>query len=434
MTGGKGLEEVVAAQTAISDIDGKLGKLWYVGYSIDDLAENSTFEEVVFLLQNLSLPDQPQLDELTELMVGDRETADFVSGLMPTLAEQTSPMSMLRTSVSAASAYDPDGWDQSTEANYRKAIRLVAVMPTLIAYYDRHRRDLPIVEPNPKLPHAANFLYMLSGEEPDHRASEIFDILFILYADHTMNASTFTARVVASTLSDMHSAVTAAIAALKGPLHGGANELAMRMIQEIGEVERAESFVRDLFERKEKIMGFGHRVYRNVDDPRATILRALSKELGEAAGTPAGSTYPSASSSSCWRTRACGRTWTSTPGASSTTWGFRSICSHRCSPLPVRPAGPRTSESSMRTTGSSGRTPSTSARATGSGLRSRIVLRTGRRPCHEGLRDHDEGRRHRPRRGHAGGSSQEDVEAADGLPPGDGRRGAGGHRDGARRS
>jgi citrate synthase len=284
MTSGKGLEEVVAAQTAISDIDGKLGKLWYVGYSIDDLAENSTFEEVVFLLHSLALPDLSQLDELTERMVGDRETADFVSGLMPTLAEQTSPMSMLRTSVSAASAYDPDGWDQSPEANYRKAIRLVSVMPTLIAYYDRHRRDLPIVEPNPKLPHAANFLYMLSGEEPDHRAAEIFDTLFILYADHTMNASTFTARVVASTLSDMHSAVTAAIAALKGPLHGGANELAMMMIQEIGEVDRAEAFVRDLFERKEKIMGFGHRVYRNVDDPRATILRRLSKELGEAAG------------------------------------------------------------------------------------------------------------------------------------------------------
>jgi citrate synthase len=193
-------------------------------------------------------------------------------------------MSMLRTSVSAASAYDPDGWDQSATANYRKAIRLVSVMPTLIAYYDRHRRDLPIVEPDPKLPHAANFLYMLSGEEPEQRAADIFDTLFILYADHTMNASTFTARVVASTLSDMHSAITAAIAALKGPLHGGANELSMRMLMEIGDVDHAESYVTDLFERKEKIMGFGHRVYRNVDDPRATILRRLSKELGEAAG------------------------------------------------------------------------------------------------------------------------------------------------------
>jgi citrate synthase len=283
---GKGLEDVVAAQTAISDIDGKLGKLWYVGYSIDELAESSTFEEVVFLLHNGRLPTQGELDEVTEQMVTGRETADFVASLMPTLAEQTSPMSMLRSSVSAASAYDPDGWDQSPEANYRKAIRLVSVLPTLIAYYDRHRRDLPIVEPNPKLPHAANFLYMLSGEEPEQRAAEIFDTLFILYADHTMNASTFTARVVASTLSDIHSAVTAAIAALKGPLHGGANELAMRMLEEIGEVDKAEAYVKNLFARKELVMGFGHRVYRTVDDPRATILRELSRELGEATGEP----------------------------------------------------------------------------------------------------------------------------------------------------
>jgi citrate synthase len=282
----KGLEDVVAAQTSISDIDGKLGKLWYVGYSIDDLAEHSSFEEVVYLLHQLRLPTESELDEITEQMVKDRETADFVRDLMPTLAEQTSPMSMLRTSVSAASAYDPDGWDQSPEANYRKAIRLISLMPTLIAYYDRHRRGESVVGPNPKLPHAANFLYMLSGEEPSQEAARAFDIMFILYADHTMNASTFTARVVASTLSDMHSAVVAAVAALKGPLHGGANELAMRMILEIGEPGRAEAYVRDLFARKEKIMGFGHRVYRQVDDPRATILRGLTKELGDDAGDP----------------------------------------------------------------------------------------------------------------------------------------------------
>ncbi|HEX8100595.1 MAG TPA: citrate/2-methylcitrate synthase [Actinomycetota bacterium] len=280
----KGLEEVVAAETRISDIDGKLGKLWYVGYSIDDLAEHSTFEEVVYLLQHGRLPTQTELDELTEQMVKDREAADFVRDLMPTLASQTSPMSMLRTTVSAASAYDPDGWDQSPDGNYRKAIRLIALIPTLIAHYERHRRGLPLVEPDPKLPHAANFLYMLSGEEPDQQAARAFDIQFILYADHTMNASTFTARVVASTLSDIHSAVVAAISALKGPLHGGANELAMRMLQDIGEPDRAESYVKDLFERKEKIMGFGHRVYRTVDDPRATILRGLSRELGEARG------------------------------------------------------------------------------------------------------------------------------------------------------
>jgi len=282
----KGLADVVAAETAISDIDGKLGKLWYCGYSIEDLAEYSTFEEVVFLLQNQRLPTQWELDDITEQMVNGRETADFVAELMPTLAEQTSPMSMLRTSISAASAYDPDGWDQSSEAVYRKAIRVTSVMPTLIAYYDRHRRGLDIIEPNPKLPHAANFLYMLSGEEPSQESARAFDIQFILYADHTMNASTFTARVVASTLADIHSAVTAAVAALKGPLHGGANELAMRMLEEIGSVDAAERYVHDLFARGEKIMGFGHRVYRHVDDPRATILRRIAQELGEAAGDP----------------------------------------------------------------------------------------------------------------------------------------------------
>jgi 2-methylcitrate synthase len=284
--GSGGLEEVIAAETAISDIDGKLGKLWYVGYSIDDLAANATFEEVVYLLHHLHLPTQTELDDLSEVMVADREAHDFVGGIMPTLAKQTSPMSMLRTSVSAASAYDPDGWDSSPAANYRKAIRLVSVMPTFIAAYDRTRQGLPIVEPNLKLPHAANFLYMLSGEEPEQRAAEIFDTLFILYADHTMNASTFTARVVASTLADMHSAVTAAIAALKGPLHGGANELSLRMLQEIGSADRAEAYLHDLFERKEKVMGFGHRVYRHVDDPRATILRAMSKELAESSSEP----------------------------------------------------------------------------------------------------------------------------------------------------
>jgi citrate synthase len=280
----KGLEDVVAAQTSISDIDGRLGKLWYVGYSIDDLAEHSTFEEVTYLLHQLRLPAQDELEELTEQMVMDREAAEFILDLMPTLAKQTSPMSMLRTSVSAASAYDPDGWDQSPEANYRKAIRLIALMPTLIAYYDRQRKGLQPVEPSEKLPHAANFLYMLSGEEPSQEAADAFDTLFILYADHTMNASTFTARVVASTLSDIHSATTAAIAALKGPLHGGANELAMRMLQDIGEPGRARQYVHDLFARHELIMGFGHRVYRHVDDPRATILRRLSRELGEVAG------------------------------------------------------------------------------------------------------------------------------------------------------
>jgi citrate synthase len=279
----KGLEEVVAAQTKLSDIDGKLGKLWYVGYDIHDLATNSTFEEVVYLLQNQALPTTEQLDELNEQLTSERDISGFLQDLMPTLAKQTSPMSMLRTSISAASAYDPDGWDQSAEANYRKAIRLISMTPTLIASYHRHRSGEDPLPPNPKLPHAANFLYMLLGEEPDQEAARALDVTLVLYADHTMNASTFTARVIASTLSDMHSAITGAIAALKGPLHGGANEESFKMLEEIGDVDNAEASIKDRLGRKQKIMGFGHRVYK-TEDPRATHLRRLARELGERTG------------------------------------------------------------------------------------------------------------------------------------------------------
>jgi len=279
----KGLEEVVAAQTSLSDIDGKLGRLSYVGYDIHDLATNSTFEEVVYLLHHLRMPSQAELDELEEQLVEEREVSPFLAELMPTLAAQTSPMSMLRTSVSAASAYDPDGWDQSPEANYRKAIRLIAMMPSLIAGYQRRRTGQEPVPPNPKLPHAANFLYMLLGEEPEQETARGLDVTLVLYADHTMNASTFTARVIASTLSDMHSAITGAIAALKGPLHGGANEEAFRMLEEIGTADNAEASIKDRLARKQKIMGFGHRVYK-TEDPRATHLRRLARELGERTG------------------------------------------------------------------------------------------------------------------------------------------------------
>jgi citrate synthase len=279
----KGLEDVIAAQTAISDIDGKLGKLWYAGYSIDDLAANATFEEVFHLVHHLRLPTRSELDDLCERMVAGREPAPFVRDLLPTLADHTSPMSMLRTAVSASSAQDPDGWDQSAEANERKAVRITSVMPTLIASYDRLRNGLDMVQPDPKLPHAANFLFMLSGEEPTREAADAFDQIFVLYVDHTMNASTFCARIVASTLSDMHSAVTAAIAALKGPLHGGANEEAMKMLEEIGSPDRAESHVRDLLARKRRIMGFGHRVYKTWD-PRAFELKRIAADLGQAVG------------------------------------------------------------------------------------------------------------------------------------------------------
>jgi citrate synthase len=279
----KGLREVVAGQTKVSDIDGAAGRLWYAGYEIGDLSMNASFEEVVYLLHHTHLPNRDELDELHEFLINERELSPFLLKLMPDLAQQTSPMSMLRTGISAASAYDPDGWDESPEAQYRKAMRLIAKTPTLIATYHRLRTGQEVIPPNPKLPHAANFLWMLLGEEPDLDDAAVLDTTMILYADHTMNASTFTARIIASTLADMFSAITGAIAALKGPLHGGANEESMKMAEEIGSPDRAEAYVRDLLGRHEKVMGFGHAVYTTMD-PRATVLKRLARETGERHG------------------------------------------------------------------------------------------------------------------------------------------------------
>ena len=283
--GEKGLREIVAAETNLSDIDGAKGRLWYVGYEIGDLARNASFEEVVYLLHNLDLPTQPQLDEITAFLRTERNLSPFLARMMPTLAQNTSPMSMLRTSISASSAFDPDGWDDSPEAEYRKALRLIAITPTVIATYHRVRTGQEVIPPHPTLSHAANFLWMLHGQTPDPADAAALDTTFTLYADHTMNASTFTARVVASTLSDMFSAVTAAIGALKGPLHGGANEESMKMAEEVGKPENAEAFVRDRLANHGKIMGFGHAVYRTMD-PRATVLKQMSRELGERRGEP----------------------------------------------------------------------------------------------------------------------------------------------------
>jgi citrate synthase len=281
----KGLREVIAGETKISDIDGELGRLWYAGYDIADLAEHATFEEVVHLLHRTRLPDRDELDDLVEFLVDERELSPLLHRLMPELAQQTSPMSMLRTGVSAASAYDPDGWDESAEAQYRKAMRLVAKTPTLISAYHRLRTRQEVVPPSTKLPHAANFLYMLLGVEPDLEDAAALDTTLVVYADHTMNASTFAARIIASTLADMFSAITGAIAALKGPLHGGANEESMKMFEEVAKPENAEAYVRDRLERKEKIFGFGHAVYTTMD-PRARVLKRLSKSVGERAGQP----------------------------------------------------------------------------------------------------------------------------------------------------
>jgi citrate synthase len=280
---GKGLRGVVAAETALSDIDGRRGALYYVGYDIHDLARNATFEEVTYLLHHLALPNSSQLEELKAQIAKEREPNELVARLLPHLADNCAPMSMLRTAVSASSATDPDGWDTSEEANYRKAIRLVALFPTLVAYFDRMRKDQPLIPPDPNLSQAANFLWMLRGDKADDDSARIFDVCLVLHADHTMNASTFAARVCAATLSDIHSSVTAAIAALKGPLHGGANEAVMRMIKEIRSPARARDYILGKLENREKIMGFGHAVYK-TEDPRATHLREMARHLAEKTG------------------------------------------------------------------------------------------------------------------------------------------------------
>ena len=283
------MREVVAADTKISDIDGEAGRLWYVGYEIGDLAAHATFEEVVYLLHDLDLPTRSQLTELGAFLSRARELHPFLARMMPTLAQNTSPMSMLRTSISAASAFDPDGWDESPEAEHRKAMRLIAKTPTLIATYDRLRTGKKPVPPNPGLSHAANFLWMLHGEEPDPEDAAVLDTTFILYADHTMNASTFTARVIASTLSDMFSAMTGAIGALKGPLHGGANEESQKMAEEVGKPENAEAYVRERLARAREDHGVrARRVHDDGParhDPEGDAASSSANASGSRSGT-----------------------------------------------------------------------------------------------------------------------------------------------------
>ncbi|MBC8076803.1 MAG: citrate synthase [Chloroflexales bacterium] len=280
---GKGLEGVVAAQTAISCIDGLNGRLFYRGIEINELAERSSFEETTALLWYGKLPTREQLDRFREKFVANRQIPNEVIAVMLTLPKKTAPMEVLRTAVSTLSTYDPEDLDNSLEANVHKSIRLTASFPTIVAAWDRIRNGLWPVPPSGELSHAANFLYMLTGKEPSEAAAEVLDTALILHADHGLNASTFAARITASTLSDLHSAIVSAIGTLKGPLHGGANEQVMRMLLEIGDVDRVDQWVRGALAAKKKIMGFGHRVYK-ADDPRAMWLQKLARELGEASG------------------------------------------------------------------------------------------------------------------------------------------------------
>ncbi len=280
---GKGLEGVVAASTAISCIDGLNGRLFYRGIEINELAEQSSFEETTALLWYGKLPTKQQLESLERKFRENRQIPNEVLGLMMSMPRKTGAMEVLRTAVSALSAYDPEDHDNSLEANVHKSIRLTASMPTIVAAWDRIRNGQWPVPPSADLGHAANFLYMLTGKVPDPAAAEVLDTCLILHADHGLNASTFSARITASTLSDLHSAIVSAIGTLKGPLHGGANEQVMRMLLEIGDPDRTEQYIRGALAAKKKIMGFGHRVYK-ADDPRAAWLQRLSQKLAESSG------------------------------------------------------------------------------------------------------------------------------------------------------
>lgn len=280
----KGLEGVVAANSGICWIDGYAGVLAYRGIDIHELAEKSTFEETTYLLWHGRLPGRSELQDFSRKLTEARRVPPQIYDLLRSFPKTATPMEALRTAVSALSPYDPDEAAVDHDSNVRKAFALTAQLPMIVAAYDRIRKGKDVVQPDPSLRHAANFLWMLHGKKPIPAAERTFDIALILHADHELNASTFAARVIAGTMADMHSAITGAIGALKGPLHGGANEAVMKMLFDIGKkggdpVE----YVKSLLAQKKKVFGFGHRVYR-TEDPRATHLRKMSEQLSRDSG------------------------------------------------------------------------------------------------------------------------------------------------------
>lgn len=282
----KGLEGVVATTSKICYIDGEQGVLAYRGIDIHELADNSTFEETCYLLWNGALPTRSQLKELQERLAAERKLNPAIIEILRTLPKGAMPMDVLRTAVSALGLYDAEEKNNDHAANVSKAIRLTSQIAMIVAAYDRLRKGKDVVKPDASLTHAANFLLMLNGEKPSPTAERALDIALILHADHELNASTFAARVTAATLSDMHSAITSAIGALKGPLHGGANEAAFHMLEQIDSSgEDPVEHVRGMLAKKIKIPAFGHRVYR-TEDPRATHLRKMSEDLCNSSGQP----------------------------------------------------------------------------------------------------------------------------------------------------
>jgi citrate synthase len=277
-----GLEGVVAGESEICFIDGEEGILSYRGYNIHILADNATFEEVIFLLWHGHLPRRDELDRLKADLVAHRAIPKPVQDFLGSVSK-SEPMDVLRTAVSMLSLYDPLARDMSPEGNAAKAVKLMAQTATIVSTFDRLRNGKPLVEGDPNLSFAANFLYTLTGNRPDDVMERAFDVALTLHADHELNASTFAARVTAATLSDIYSSITSAIGALKGPLHGGANQDVIKMLLKAGTPDGAVALARETLAGKRKIPGFGHRVYR-TEDPRATHLRALSEELGKRTG------------------------------------------------------------------------------------------------------------------------------------------------------
>jgi citrate synthase len=281
----KGLEGIVAAKTQLSDVRGDVGQLIYCGYDINELAGKVSYEEVVHLLHHGHLPSSRELAELKAVLIGYRELPQGVIDLITQLPKSCPPMHALRTGVSALGCYDTVADDDTMDAQRRKAQRLIAQVPVLMAYFHRSRQGLPLVHPNPALGEAANFLWMINGELPSPQMESTMDVCYVLHADHGMNASTFSARVTIATLSDMYSAITTAIGTLKGPLHGGANEGVIKMLKEIGSLDHVDAYVEEALANKRKIMGIGHRVYK-VLDPRAPHLKRMAQVLSTQLGDP----------------------------------------------------------------------------------------------------------------------------------------------------
>ena len=278
----KGLVGIYIDESLISFIDGVNGKLFYRGYSIQELAEKSTFEEVAYLLIFGKLPTQSELDEFKQLLIKERNIPDNVLRILQSFPRNTTRIELLRTAISALSLYDPDDYDYTQEANIRKGIRIIAKMPTLIAFAHRIQTNQTLVEPSQKLSHAGNYYYMMTGNLPTEDFIDAFDKVLICHGDHSINASTFSCRVTVSTLSDLYSGITSAIGTLRGPLHGGANEAVMKALTyEVKRNDKVIPWAEKKLEKKEKIMGFGHRVYKTWD-PRAHIMRDLAKKFYEA--------------------------------------------------------------------------------------------------------------------------------------------------------